>query len=139
MLFNRDLSGFDEHQRIRLILSFGFSYELDEDVFDSFLTDLHKSLTIPSGGLRYTFGTGIWRDDGNSEPPFTGDVNDELGVDVALTLDPKDHLGFGTVRTLISHIQERCRLAHDNHPKIGIQWVNMEVDVIHVSHFDITA
>lgn len=142
MFWSKSADEFDEHERIRFVFNIGITFDLSErDVFIRFISDLCKSISAVTGGIRYSQGIGTWRSDGNSEPPYNGTLERESSYNFIVIVDPKSLNTFGgcnTVREIAEMLQSRLRTVYEYHDNLPIQWVNVEAERVYVSHFDIT-
>jgi hypothetical protein len=114
-------------KRHTLTLSFGYGHT-DWHV-DQFFRSLHEQLVKDFGGLRTNKGVGLWASDGNTNPPYTGEIYGEDVVTITVTVDVDPE--FAT-----HLIQEACRYAkHRTEGDVPMEWVNVEVTQTEAHHF----
>jgi len=115
-------------QRHTIAVTFGYGHT-DWNVQEFFLEHLAETVSEDFGGFRYTKGTGFWRSDGNSEPPFTGELFEEKTVTLYLTVDNDPNHAVYMLR-------EACDFAkHATKGNVPMQWINVEVTQSQAHHF----
>jgi len=115
-------------ERHTIALTFGYGHT-DWNVRDFFLDHLTKTVSRDFGGFRFTTGTGFWTDDGNSEPPFKGEIFEEDTVTLVVTV--QDDPEFA-----VYMLQEACRYAkHATDGDVPMEWVNVEITQTQAAHF----
>jgi hypothetical protein len=115
-------------ERHTITATFGFGH-IDWNIREFFLGYLADSISADFGGCRFTEGTGIWREDGNGEPPHKGEIFEEDTVSLHVTVqDDPTHAVY--------MIREACRYArHATSGDVPIEWVNVEVTQSQAHHF----
>jgi len=115
-------------KRHTITATFGFGH-VDWNVHEFFIEHLAKTVSRDFGGFRFETGTGVWRDDGNSEPPFTGELFEEKTVTLYLTVDNDPNHAVYMLR-------EACDFAkHATKGNVPMEWINVEITQCTVSHF----
>lgn len=115
-------------QRHTIAATFGFGH-VDWNVREFFLGHLSQSVSESFGGFRYTTGTGFWTADGNSEPPFTGEIFEEDAVTLRVTVT-------GDVDSAVSILQAAAVEAKQKTTgDVPMEWVNVEVTQSEAHHF----
>jgi hypothetical protein len=115
-------------ERHTIAATFGFGH-VDWNVREFFLEHLAEAVCESFGGFRYSTGTGFWTADGNSEPPFTGEIFEEDSVTLHVTVT-------GDVESAVSILQAAAVEAKQKTSgDVPMQWVNVEVTQCTAHHF----
>lgn len=118
-------------ERHTIAATFGFGH-VDWNVREFFLEHLAQAVSESFGGFRYTTGTGFWTADGNSEPPFTGELFEEDTVTIHVTVT-------GDVESAVSILQAAAVEAREKTTgEVPLQWVNVEAWETQAFHFDMS-
>jgi len=120
MTENNELTG----QRTRYTIRIGGG----EDDVAEYLACLERTISRVAGGCNVTTGAGIWREDGNTQPPYTGDVAREHSATVSFVVD-NDTPHKAIKAALID--------ASNESDAQSVQWVNVEHEPVNVSHIDV--
>lgn len=105
---------------------YSFAIGSNEDIAD-FLTRAAELLSEVTGGLTVLDGTGIWREDGNGQPPYTAPMASENSYTLTFVVTPGEDPGIDEYKDLI-------RLAQTE-TQADISWVNAEIEPVSVDHF----
>jgi hypothetical protein len=115
-------------ERHTIAATFGYGHTA-WNVREFFLGHLSQSVCESFGGFRYTTGTGFWTADGNSEPPFTGEIFQEDSVTLHVTVT-------GDVESAVSILQAAAVEAKQKTTgDVPMEWVNVEVTQSEAHHF----
>lgn len=115
-------------ERHTIAATFGYGHT-DWNVREFFLEHLAQAVSESFGGFRYTTGTGFWTADGNSEPPFTGEIYEEDSVTLRVTVT-------GDVDSAVSILQAAAVEAKQKTTgNVPMEWVNVEVTHSEAHHF----
>ena len=115
-------------ERHKIALTFGYGHT-DWNVREYFLRHLPEAVCESFGGFRYTTGTGFWTADGNSEPPFTGEIFEEDSVTLIVTVEESPESAVSILRA--SAIEAKNQTAGD----VPMEWVNVEITQAQAAHF----
>ena len=115
-------------ERHKIALTFGYGHT-DWNVREYFLGHLANAVCESFGGFRYTTGTGFWTADGNSEPPFTGEIFEEDSVTLIVTVEESPESAVSILRA--SAMEAKNQTAGD----VPMEWVNVEITQAQAAHF----
>jgi hypothetical protein len=107
-------------KRHTIAATFGFGH-VDWSVREYFLEHLAQAVCESFGGFRYTTGTGFWTADGNSEPPFTGEIFEEDSVTLHVTVTGDVESAVSILRA--AAVEAKQKTSGD----VPMQWVNVEM------------
>jgi len=119
--------------RKRITFTFGADNERNAPKLSKFADELLPRITKITAGAKVNYHDGVWRSDGNTEPPFTGEH----------VREPALSISFGTphdVENVLSAVKAQIRETAQemfDDPSF-MQWVNVEIEPVSVHHFDLT-
>jgi len=117
-----------EGPRHTIRLTFGYAHT-KWNVREFFIDKLAKQVSRDFGGFRYNTGTGFWRDDGNTSPPYNDELFEEDTVTLIVTVDVDSNFA-------VTMLREACRYAkHATEGDVPMEWVNVEVTQAEAHHF----
>jgi hypothetical protein len=108
--------------RVRYSFSIGSSQDIS-----AFVERACELISEVTGGLTVLGGTGIWREDGNGQPPYTAAMDSEQATVLTFVVSPQEDPGIEEFKDLI-------RLAQTE-TKANISWVNAEIEPVYCDHF----
>lgn len=118
-------------ERHTIAATFGYGHS-DWAMREFFLDHLAQAVCESFGGFRYTTGTGFWTADGNSEPPFTGQLFEEDTVTLHVTVT-------GDVESAVQILQAAAVEAREKTTgEVPLAWVNVETWETKAFHFDMS-
>jgi len=120
MTENDEMTG----QRTRYTLRIGG----DKDDVAAYVDALERTITSVTGGMSVTRGVGLWREDGNSEPPYVGDIAREASATVAFVVG--EDTSHKAIKAALIDASNRADAE-------SVQWVNVEHEPVNVSHIDV--
>lgn len=117
-------------------LRFRFTFAIggNADDVDALVNALTPILSRRVAGFTVLQGTGVWRSDGNSTPPFRGFVEEEPARVVTFVAD------VDSAESALRRYKKafRCAYRVAGCPD-SIAWVNAETERVKVDHFDVSA
>ena len=87
---------------------------------------LIERITKVTAGCTVIDARGIWREDGNGNPPYIGDIDDEHSIIIEFVTGRFD---------VLRHVKRIVREVHREFDP-PFRWVNVEMSSVHVDHFD---
>ena len=113
--------------RVKISITIGYPHtDWNES---EFLTRLEERITRRFGGCRVESKRGLWREDGNSTQPHTGELFEEDSVEFTLVTD-RD------VVEATRQVEGACIYAKVyTDGDVPVEWVNVETTQVQARHF----
>lgn len=107
-------------------VKYTFGIGADEDVSE-FIDRAVELISERTGGLTVLEGRGAWREDGNTEPPYTAPVQSEASHTITFVTSEDSEFGLGDFKDLF-------RLAQSE-TGAPVSWIHTEVTPVQCDHF----
>ncbi|AUO79278.1 hypothetical protein [Salinibacter phage M31CR41-2] len=119
--------------RNRISITFGADNEENRAALNRFVDSVERSLTRNTGGMKRIEHSGSWRTDGNTEPPYNGELVQEPAITLSFVTNTDADRMLSVLKAVIRDEANRAELSSE-----AMQWVNVEIEPVHVDHFDLT-
>jgi hypothetical protein len=124
----------DTQERTRFSITFGAEKESNRKALNRFIDSVERELTRNTGGMKRIEHSGSWRTDGNSEAPYTGELTREPAVTLSFVTDVDSERMLSVIKAVVRDEADRQDLLSSE----AMRWVNVEMEPVRVSHFDLT-
>lgn len=119
--------------RFRYTFTVGCEWNYNVIYMDELIDNVVERLSRVTGGMKRMDHDGLWREDGNGNPPYEGELVSEPATSISFVSNDVPDVMLPYVKGLFRDAAFKMPMECD-----FMQWVNVEVERVEVHHFDLT-